>query len=620
MTIIKNKLIALFAGTALLFAGVMGYVPGIGCIKCVKAAESPVYEISDDGVFTVSGSGVVTENGVNTYLGTLGKTKYDIREVTFASDSNISEIGLGAFRCCEVLETITIPATVTSIGFRAFAYCKNLKNVYCFSPATNVLDTGDYVFRNVLRMRYINPETNCDAILGTPSEPAPAQGDGKTVYSFLNTWQAPSENMSWLDPYRGNSGWFYGDTAIENIAMTENSVIAQQLSKARGDKLEPSMDKQYDTSRTQFTWHGRRWYEDNWECKTVGAPLVDVACNNTGKFTILGVSDVTARDTKEASFVRSYFPKMTVDHTLGPEYDLGNVTKGAIGREKPAEIQTSSQSGSGNTNDTAAGNAASGGTRSDNTTTGNPNSGDTASGNTTQGNTSSGNSTAGNTASGSNDTSTSSDNRAADATGQNSSEVSDAKKAADDAQKAATEAQKKADEATKAANEAIKAAQEAEYRAKVQSSGEAEKELEKAKEAAKKAEEAQKKAEEEKKKADEQLKKAQEELKAAEDKQKSVGTRQENKEETAASSQGTTITATPKLTAVRKGSIVAVNIKKCKGAKKYKLQIKTEYGFVTIKTTTKPGSFFITGKKGMKLRVVAYNGKNKKKSKVIKVK
>ena len=45
---------------------------------------------------------------------------------------------------CSSLTSITIPESVTSIGYKAFYGCSGLTEVYCI--ADNVPETGDYVF------------------------------------------------------------------------------------------------------------------------------------------------------------------------------------------------------------------------------------------------------------------------------------------------------------------------------------------------------------------------------------------------------------------------------------------------------------------------------------------
>ena len=56
-----------------------------------------------------------------------------LRSVTFGENSQLTSIGEGAFNWCESLESITIPASVTSIGEWAFVECYRLVEVWNLS-------------------------------------------------------------------------------------------------------------------------------------------------------------------------------------------------------------------------------------------------------------------------------------------------------------------------------------------------------------------------------------------------------------------------------------------------------------------------------------------------------
>ncbi|NLY71764.1 MAG: leucine-rich repeat domain-containing protein, partial [Clostridiales bacterium] len=66
-----------------------------------------------------------------------------IKTVTFAEGSQLKTIGKEAFKECNDLESITIPASVTSIGEGAFVRCKALKSV---DIPENVTSIEDYTF------------------------------------------------------------------------------------------------------------------------------------------------------------------------------------------------------------------------------------------------------------------------------------------------------------------------------------------------------------------------------------------------------------------------------------------------------------------------------------------
>ena len=62
----------------------------------------------------------------------------------YSIPENISTIIGGAFYECRSLTSVTIPNSVTSIGFWAFRYCENIENVYCY--AEEVPSTDYYAF------------------------------------------------------------------------------------------------------------------------------------------------------------------------------------------------------------------------------------------------------------------------------------------------------------------------------------------------------------------------------------------------------------------------------------------------------------------------------------------
>ena len=67
--------------------------------------------------------------------------------VTFDPGSKLEVIGYGAFDYCKALTSITIPASVTSIGEYAFYECSNLANV-TFATGSKLETIGEYAFSN----------------------------------------------------------------------------------------------------------------------------------------------------------------------------------------------------------------------------------------------------------------------------------------------------------------------------------------------------------------------------------------------------------------------------------------------------------------------------------------
>lgn len=90
-----------------------------------------------DYAFTTTANGTIPDV---TYTYSDGSTKnivaYEYRrnyyneylkQVSFADNSNVEQIGMGAFQGCVNLQEIAIPSSVTSMFSEAFTYCRNLR-------------------------------------------------------------------------------------------------------------------------------------------------------------------------------------------------------------------------------------------------------------------------------------------------------------------------------------------------------------------------------------------------------------------------------------------------------------------------------------------------------------
>ena len=75
--------------------------------------------------------------------------------------TRLQTIGSYAFRYCRMLESITLPATVTSIGERAFSDCENLQYIDCL--AVNPPQLGQYAFANTNGCRIRVPSASLSA-------------------------------------------------------------------------------------------------------------------------------------------------------------------------------------------------------------------------------------------------------------------------------------------------------------------------------------------------------------------------------------------------------------------------------------------------------------------------
>ena len=74
--------------------------------------------------------------------------------VSFEKESQLNEIGNGAFSGCNALTEFDIPKSVKSIGFSAFSRCSSLITVRFFGDAPK---GGEDVFKNTSTTIYRKP-------------------------------------------------------------------------------------------------------------------------------------------------------------------------------------------------------------------------------------------------------------------------------------------------------------------------------------------------------------------------------------------------------------------------------------------------------------------------------
>lgn len=72
--------------------------------------------------------------------------------ITFANNSNLVRVGIGAFGYCENMRNITLPDSITAIYYKAFANCSNLESVVLPSKLTLM---NHQVFHNCKQLKYI---------------------------------------------------------------------------------------------------------------------------------------------------------------------------------------------------------------------------------------------------------------------------------------------------------------------------------------------------------------------------------------------------------------------------------------------------------------------------------
>ncbi|MCF0229618.1 MAG: leucine-rich repeat protein, partial [Parasporobacterium sp.] len=104
--------------------------------------DSVYWEISDEGVLTISGSGSIPDYSVSQQI-----PWFDYREYvgSIVVEEGITGIGSMAFYCCTYAETAHIASTVTYIGTGAFRETYYLRSV---TGMDNVVSFGGFVFEH----------------------------------------------------------------------------------------------------------------------------------------------------------------------------------------------------------------------------------------------------------------------------------------------------------------------------------------------------------------------------------------------------------------------------------------------------------------------------------------
>ncbi len=184
--------------------------------------ENATWELYEDGKLVISGFGAipnysylvnvsnsapwaslrnkVTSIVIGKDITAIGEFNFysmtKLTSVTFEAGSKLTTIGKGAFGYSDVLETITIPATVKTIASHAFYFSDGLKTV-SFEDDSVLVSIGDYAFRGcpVLETVYI-PEfvTKLGASLLYQSNNAVLQvAEGTYAQKYADSYKYPVE-------------------------------------------------------------------------------------------------------------------------------------------------------------------------------------------------------------------------------------------------------------------------------------------------------------------------------------------------------------------------------------------------------------------------------------------
>ena len=127
-----------------------------------KAGPNATWTLTDDGVLTISGKGVmVNDNG---YLGYRNSHSNTINKITkVIIEEGITAICESAFEDCENITEVSISKTISRIDNEAFSNCKSLES-FTFPQYCTVKTLGKYVFAGCTNLKNVELPTILQSI------------------------------------------------------------------------------------------------------------------------------------------------------------------------------------------------------------------------------------------------------------------------------------------------------------------------------------------------------------------------------------------------------------------------------------------------------------------------
>ena len=157
----KMKFSKQILSVLLCLAMLISYVPMTAYAASSGACGDGVnWTLTDDGVLTISGSGVIPDYRFVNQRPYYSITS-QIKEIVI--ESGVTAIGNLAFSGCENLKKLTIKGDITRIGARAFAQCSAITEItYCGVNAPS--DLGTNIWVNGLDISVAVPENYAEGV------------------------------------------------------------------------------------------------------------------------------------------------------------------------------------------------------------------------------------------------------------------------------------------------------------------------------------------------------------------------------------------------------------------------------------------------------------------------
>ena len=185
-----------------------------------QCGESLYWNLSDDGVMTISGEGAMWDfrndaSYFDYHFCPWESYKQQIYHVVF--ESGITYIGADAFHSCESLKNVTFCGTITAIGPFAFRYCKSLEN-FILPPNLQSIQQEAFSFcTSMTSITIPDSVTFLDASI--------CAFDDELTYAYIGGSKNAGMYINSNAPFRCCEKLEYIHVSPDNIALTEKDGV-----------------------------------------------------------------------------------------------------------------------------------------------------------------------------------------------------------------------------------------------------------------------------------------------------------------------------------------------------------------------------------------------------------